>query len=279
MKEYSAILEKSALGKTGNYDARYNPDVLFPIPRQAKRDEIGVFGTLPFFGLDIWNHYEVSWLNRKGKPMVAAAVIRYGCETPFIIESKSMKLYFNSLNNTLFTDVDEVRAIVKNDLEARLGGSVFVDIFPLEHLKNELIFSGFSGECIDELDLECSHYELAPTLLSCGDEDIQETLYSNLFRSNCPVTNQPDWASIQIAYTGKKINHEGLLQYFVSFRNESEFHEQCVERIFIDIMKYCHPASLSVYGRFTRRGGLDINAYRSSDPDLKHVNNIRLCRQ
>ncbi len=279
MKNINLTPEQSELGKKAEYDPHYNPDKLFPIPRKGKRDEIGVPDNLPFFGFDLWNHYEVSWLNEKGKPIAALAEISYGCETPCIIESKSMKLYFNSFNNTNFKDAHTVEAIVKKDLEERVGGPVFVKISPLTNLSDNKLFVGFNGECLDELDIECSSYEVNPSLLTHEEELVEETLFSNLLKSNCLVTNQPDWGSVQISYKGKKINRKGLLQYIVSFRNHNEFHEQCIERIFMDIMNYCNPEELTVYGRYTRRGGLDINPYRSTKKISHNMNNIRLCRQ
>ena len=271
--------EQSELGKKSAYDPVYNPEKLFPIPRKLKRDEIGVPDESPFFGYDLWNHYEVSWLNQKGKPVVALAEIIYACDTPNIIESKSMKLYFNSLNSSPFKDADTVRAVIEKDIAERVGGTVFVTLFPLP-LKNKLnLLMGFDGICIDEADIECTVYEVNASFLSVDNETVDEVLYSDLLKSNCLVTSQPDWGSVQIAYKGRKINREGLLRYIVSFRNHNEFHEQCIERIFMDIMRRCQPEELTVYGRYTRRGGLDINPYRSTNPiDMKAKNN-RLCRQ
>jgi len=270
---------QSELGKKTEYDSHYNPNKLFAIPRKSKRDEIGVPKKLPFFGFDLWNHYEISWLNEKGKPVVAVGEISYGCETHSIIESKSMKLYFNSFNNTNFKDEAMVRAIVKKDIEERVGGAVSVKIIPLNDLNDARIFAGFQGECLDALDVECSSYLVEPLLLKVEENRVEETLFSNLLKSNCLVTNQPDWGSVQISYKGKKINREGLLQYIISFRNHNEFHEQCIERIFMDIMKYCKPEELTIYGRYTRRGGLDINPYRSTKHIPENLENIRLCRQ
>lgn len=271
--------EQSELGKKVEYDPHYNPDKLFPIPRKGKRDEIGVPDRLPFFGFDRWNHYEVSWLNEKGKPIVAMAEIVYNCNSPNIIESKSMKLYFNSFNNTKFKDATAVQAIVKKDLEKRVGAPVTFNMVTLPLSNKEELQPGFDGVCIDELDVECSSYTVQPTFLTVEEDVVQETLYSDLLKSNCLVTNQPDWASVQIVYKGKKINHEGLLRYIVSFRNHNEFHEQCIERIFMDIMRHCQPEELTVYGRYTRRGGLDINPYRSTKSIDQTVVNLRLCRQ
>src|SRR5579883_931162 len=252
----SYIPEKSELGKKTEYDPHYNPDKLFPIPRKAKRDEIGVHGELPFFGYDLWNHYEVSWLNEKGKPVVAIAEIFYGCESINIIESKSMKLYFNSFNNTKFKDAAAVAALAKKDIEARVHAPVVVNIILLDKAKEDKISPALEGICIDHLDIDCSVYTVDPSFLKTENEIVTEILYSDLLKSNCLVTNQPDWCSVQISYKGKKINREGLLRYIVSFRNCNEFHEQCMEKIFMQIMQQCQPEKLTVYGRSTRRGGI-----------------------
>lgn len=275
--------EHSELGKKSEYDPFYNPDKLFPIPRKAKRDEIGVPDLLPFYGFDLWNHYEVSWLNEKGKPIVALAEILYGCETPNIIESKSMKLYFNSFNNHKFKNELEVKTIIEKDIAERINGSVFVSLYVLPLDANSIGISNLEGMCIDNLDVECSSYVIDTAYLTTEENLVEEVIYSNLLKSNCLVTNQPDWGSVQIAYKGKQINKEGLLKYIISFRNHNEFHEQCIERIFMDIMQYCKPDELTVYGRYTRRGGLDINPYRStkqiSKEKLNKFKKIRLCRQ
>jgi 7-cyano-7-deazaguanine reductase len=272
--------EESELIKRTAYEAHYNPDKLFPIPRQKKREEIGVTGALPFFGIDIWNHYEVSWLNEKGKPIVAIAQIIYGCDSTHIIESKSMKLYFNSFNNTQFKDATAVCEVVRKDLVARLGTfSLTVVITPVAEFKEEKILAKLEGICVDDLDVSCDTYSVNPEFLTTENEMVTETLYSDLLKSNCLVTNQPDWCSVQISYKGRKINREGLLRYIVSFRNDNEFHEQCVEKIFMQIMQRCQPEELTVYGRSTRRGGLDINSYRSTQELSGRVQNNRLCRQ
>lgn len=255
------------LGKKSEYESHYNPNKLFPIPRKIKRDEIGVPDVLPFFGYDIWNHYEVSWLNLKGKPCVAIAEINYSCDSPNIIESKSMKLYFNSLNNTRFAHIDEVKKIIVQDLSQKVGTEVNVSVYPLSsYTDQENLLQCSLGESIDAIDTEITCYTVNPDFLSTEQTIVEETLCSDLLKSNCLVTYQPDWGSIRIAYRGKKINREGLLKYIVSFRNHNEFHEQCIERIFMDIQQKCQPEKLTVYGRYTRRGGLDINPVRSTDP-------------
>ena len=271
--------EQSELGKKAEYDPHYNPEKLFPIPRQLNRDKIGVPNQLPFFGFDIWNHYEVSWLNEEGKPVVAIAQIIYGCESENIIESKSMKLYFNSFNNTKIKDISALELTIKNDLENRLNAPVDIKIILMKEFKEEKLLSGFDGVCIDNLNVDCSVYQLDPSFLCTEEPTVSEMVYSDLLKSNCLVTNQPDWGSVQIEYYGKKINHEGLLKYIVSFRNCNEFSETAIERIFMDITKYCNPESLIVYGRFTRRGGLDINVIRSTKPVSHEKINFRLCRQ
>lgn len=282
VNENQKILERSELGSKSAYDLIYNPDKLFAIPRKAKRDEININSKvqLPFFGYDLWNHYEVSWLNSKGKPVIAIAKIIYSCCSPNIIESKSMKLYFNSLNNTKFTDAETVQKTIRRDLTAKVGSVVDISIIPIKNFKEGKITKGFTGESIDELDVECFTYMVEPSFLQTTEEIVvNKILCSDLLKSNCLVTNQPDWGSVQITYTGNKINKEGLLKYLVSFRNYNEFHEQCIERIFIDIMQRCLPLQLTVYGRYTRRGGIDINPMRSTEKTLKYDQNLRLCRQ
>ncbi len=234
---------------------------------------------LPFFGFDCWNHYEVSWLNDKGKPIVATAEIYYDCASPMIIESKSLKLYFNSFNNAKYKSVKDVEETIKKDLEKTIDSEVTVVIHQLGHSVTAQLQDKLEGACIDDLDIECTGYTVNPNYLSTTDEYAEETLYSDLLKSNCLVTNQPDWGSVQIVYKGNKINQEGLLRYIVSYRNHNEFHEQCIERIFMDIMNYCKPSELTVYGRYTRRGGLDINPYRSTQKTHFSEMNRRLIRQ
>jgi len=273
------IEQHSQLGKEVQYDSQYNANILFPIPRKNKRDEIGISGPLPFYGMDIWNHYEVSWLNPKGKPVVALAEISYDCASPCIIESKSMKLYFNSFNQTQFDGFEDIQAIIQKDIEAKVGSSVFVRVFSLDSVPNEKLLTHIEGICLDELDVKCTSYLVDSSFLRTKNKTVSETLYSNLLKSNCSVTNQPDWGTVLIDYKGNQIDHEGLLKYLVSFRNHNEFHEQCIERIFIDILRYCQPDELTVYGRYTRRGGLDINPYRTTCKQYSRIDNARLLRQ
>lgn len=271
-------LEKEStleLGRQSEYETIYNPNKLYAIQRKIQRQEIGVNNPLPFVGYDIWNHYEVSWLNNKGKPHVAIAEIIYPCDSKNIIESKSMKLYFNSLNNTRFESADFLQGMIQKDISTKVGANALVSIKNLDQYINP--FKPFIGEKIDEIDIEITEYDVNDVYLMVEEECVQETLYSDLLKSNCLVTQQPDWGSLKISYKGKKINREGLLRYIISFRNHNEFHEQCIERIFIDIKKRCAPEQLIVYGRYTRRGGIDINPIRSSHPLA--VENIRAVRQ
>lgn len=267
----------SELGKKSEYESHYNPNKLFPIPRKVKRDEIGVPMPLPFFGYDTWNHYEVSWLNQKGKPQVGMAEITYSSDSPNIIESKSMKLYFNSLNNTHFENSDAVKKTLIQDISARVEADVTVVLMPLSFYRQRHVgYQHGVGENIDDIDVEIDCYTVSAEFLTTENIDTEETLCSDLLKSNCLVTHQPDWASVKITYKGKKINRAGLLKYIISFRNHSEFHEQCIERIFMDIHRQCQPERLTVYGRYTRRGGLDINPVRSSFPvPFENIRDIR----
>ena len=279
-KDINIIARKSALGKKSLYISNYDSSLLYAISRREKREELGINPiNLPFFGVDSWNHYEVSWLNNKGKPCVGIAHIIYDCSSPKIIESKSFKLYFNSFNNTKFESASALEKIIKQDVEKYIEAPVFIEIHPLNSSKLPLMQNTFSGENIDSLDIECSTYDLEPSFLTTSNEVITETLCSDLLKSNCLITYQPDWGSIQIRYSGNKINREGLLKYLVSFRNHNEFHEQCIERIFMDILRNCKPSKLTVYARYTRRGGLDINPYRSTEKASFNGENIRLSRQ
>jgi 7-cyano-7-deazaguanine reductase len=261
------------LGKTSAYVEQYDASLLFPIPRADKRLEMGLSEPLPFMGADLWTAFELSWLNMRGKPQVGLAHITVPCETPNIVESKSVKLYLNSFNNTQFADPQTVQNTLRADLSeavwrgAEVKGTVGVKIIPPEAFDQEPVHE-LDGLSLDRLDIECTHTQPAPQLLSAAahESPVTEVLVSHLLKSNCLVTGQPDWASVQISYSGNPIDQEGLLQYLVSFRNHNEFHEQCVERIFTDIWRQCRPTKLAVYARYTRRGGLDINPFRTSYP-------------
>jgi 7-cyano-7-deazaguanine reductase len=277
--------EQSQLGKSSAYVDRYDASLLFPIPRSGKRAEIGITGAAPFFGADMWTAFELSWLNTRGKPQVALAHFTIPAESPNIIESKSFKLYLNSFNNTQFADASDVLQRLRTDIAeaAWRGGpvqSVGVRLIAADQFDREPVYE-LDGLNLDRLDVECTRYQPAPELLNTAPAEegvVSEVLVSNLLKSNCLVTGQPDWGSVQISYTGAQINQEGLLQYLISYRNHNEFHEQCVERIFMDIWSRCQPTKLTVYARYTRRGGLDINPFRTSHPQALPAN-TRTARQ
>ena len=269
------------LGKKVEYKDRYNSDLLVGIPRSIARDIIGLKASLPFYGVDIWNCYEVSWLNKKGKPNARILQLIIPADSENIIESKSLKLYLTSFNGTKFDNDEEVKEIVQKDCSKVAKKDVEVTITELGELQASSV-SLFDGKNIDDLDIEITDYEVNGDLLQVSDDSsiVEEILYSNLLKSNCLVTNQPDWASIQIKYRGRKIDHESLLHYIVSFRRHSDFHEQCVEHIFSDIMQKCAPEELTVYAKYTRRGGIDINPYRTSaNLDIANINKTRDIRQ
>jgi 7-cyano-7-deazaguanine reductase len=267
------------LGKHSSYINQYDASTLFPIERLEKRLELGINqASLPFYGHDIWNHYEVSCLNHKGKPMVFLAMIRYDCHSPYIIESKSMKLYFNSFNNSRFENAKMLSNIIQKDISLRVKTFVEVALYPLHEAASFQNITDFEGRCLDDLDIEINDFVLNPSILKTIPAIVEEKVFSHLLKSNCLVTHQPDWGSVFIHYQGPKITDESLLEYIVSFRDHNEFHEQCIERIFIDIMHYCKPKMLTIYGRYTRRGGLDINPIRSTEKDIQ-ARLFRLIRQ
>ena len=277
--------DQSLLGKTVGYADQYDASLLYPLPRAAQRAEIGITGQPTFLGADVWTAYELSWLNLRGKPQVAMARFIVPCESSHLVESKSLKLYLNSMNNTRFASADEVRKTLQHDLSAAVwhGGvvqsSVGVQLLLPEQFGAEKI-QELQGVNLDRLDLDCTHYQPAPELLTAaqGEQPVTETLISHLLKSNCLVTGQPDWGSVSISYSGPQIEQAGLLQYIVSFRNHNEFHEHCVERIYMDIMQRCQPTKLCVHARYTRRGGVDINPWRSSHPQAMPPQ-IRTARQ
>ncbi|WP_369308498.1 NADPH-dependent 7-cyano-7-deazaguanine reductase QueF [Providencia rettgeri] len=272
-------LDNLTLGKKTAYHDQYNASLLQPVPRSLNRDPLNIYASaLPFHGADIWTLYELSWLNQRGVPQVAIGSISVNAASENLIESKSFKLYLNSFNQTRFETWENVRSVLQNDLSRCANGEVDVTLHKLEAFSHQAI-QPLRGQCIDEQDISIEHYEFNRDYLagSTQEQVVEETLVSHLLKSNCLITNQPDWGSVQIHYHGPKINHEALLRYLVSFRHHNEFHEQCVERIFNDIMQLCKPQKLSVYARYTRRGGLDINPWRSNEsfePELG-----RLARQ
>lgn len=266
------------LGKQTVYSNKYDPNLLFPIPRNDNRSQLGIDpNRLKFHGVDIWNHYEISWLDSRGKPIVAIGEIIVPANSPNIVESKSMKLYFNGFNATKFSESKELVDLVIKDLSGAVGTTVS---FSLSEVDSAWAIEKFNGVCLDGIETDCTMFTPCPDYLkTIGEENVCEQLYSNLLKSNCLVTMQPDWGSVYIEYTGRKIEHAGLLKYIISFREHNEFHEHCVERMFCDIMQRCTPKKLTVYARYTRRGGLDINPFRTLEANVTLPKNIRLLRQ
>ncbi|OOF80109.1 NADPH-dependent 7-cyano-7-deazaguanine reductase QueF [Rodentibacter caecimuris] len=267
------------LGQKTEYVSEYDRTLLQSVPRALNRDDLGITQTQPFtIGADIWTAYEVSWLNEKGVPQVAIADIYLDQQSQNLIESKSFKLYLNSFNQSKFTDFKQVTQVMQQDLTECVQGEVKVRLNPLSFYQTQKI-DHLQGDCIDGQDIDITNYEFNPDWLKdcVSNERVEEYLVSHLLKSNCLITNQPDWGTLQIHYIGKKINREKLLRYVVSFRQHNEFHEQCVERIFCDLMRYAKPEKLTVYARYTRRGGLDINPFRSNFETLPE--NLRLARQ
>jgi len=273
----ASALKGLSLGQQSAYISQYTPSLLQPVPRSLNRDDLGLGETLPFEGCDVWTLYELSWLNAKGKPVVALGEVAVPAASPNLVESKSFKLYLNSFNQTRCDSLYAVQALLTQDLSACAGAPVSVTLFPLDEAPHRI--AQLPGECIDDQDIEVDHYEFDKTLLqgAAGTEVVEETLHSHLLKSNCLVTSQPDWGSVVIRYRGPRLDREKLLRYLISFRQHNEFHEQCIERIFTDLKHFCAPTQLTVYARYTRRGGLDINPFRS---DWEAVpENLRLIRQ
>ena len=271
--------EQSPLGKSSAYVATYSPHLLFPIPRAPKWAELGLTAeTLPYQGVDLWNCYELSWLLPSGKPVVAIGEFEIPADSPNIIESKSFKLYLNSLNQSVFESREALVKVMVDDLSAAAGQPVGVRLRTLDEVAAEGV-APLPGRCIDDLDVAIEYYDHPQSRLLVCDAGrmVEETLHSHLLKSNCPVTGQPDWGSVVVEYRGAALQAESLLTYLVSFRQHADFHEQCVERIFLDLQHLLQPEKLTVYARYVRRGGLDINPYRSTEAMV--VDNRRLVRQ
>ena len=271
--------EHSPLGKSSEYISTYTPSLLFPIPRAAKWAELGLNAeTLPYKGVDFWTCFELSWLLPSGKPVVAIGEFCFAADSPNIVESKSFKLYLNSLNQTVFADQPSLVATLQADLSEASGKPVSVRVRSLDDVQADGV-GVLPGVCIDDLEITVSDYEQPrPELLACDESRIvEESVYSHLLKSNCPVTSQPDWGTVVVEYRGAALDHASLLAYLVSFRQHSDFHEQCVERIFLDLQRLLKPETLTVYARYVRRGGLDINPYRSTE--TVEFQNVRLVRQ
>jgi 7-cyano-7-deazaguanine reductase len=270
-------MSKMPLGKNTDYPQEYAPDVLCAVARSAAREALGLGAELPFQGMDIWNAWELSWLAESGKPIVATAVITVPADSPNIVESKSLKLYLNSFAMSRYAAKGEIAGIIARDLTDLTESEVVVDVKPATEVSSYHIVD-FPGDCFDHLDVQIEHGGVDANLLKTdGDTSIEEALHSHLLRSNCPVTNQPDMGSVLIRYSGPKIIRESLLRYIVSYRQHNDFHEACVERMFVDIKKRCNPEKLTIYARYNRRGGLDINPFRSDFETT--VENLRLWRQ
>jgi 7-cyano-7-deazaguanine reductase len=271
-----------SLGQATQYPNQYDPGLLFPIPRTENRLKLGLKPNqaLPFVGVDIWNAFELSWLNKKGKPQIALAEFQVPADSPNMIESKSFKLYLNSLNSARFEDENEVREKLITDLSTVAGSKIATRISLTDAVAKKGM-QEMSGVLVDRLDIDIDPSLSAdPALLEVNESfgPIEQCLVSHLLKSNCPVTGQPDWASIQIRYQGRPILEEGLLRYLIGFRQLGEFHEHCVETIFTNIKRQCKPEKLSVYARYTRRGGLDINPFRT-DHNAPWPDNTRHARQ
>lgn len=270
------ILINSPLGKKLQYEHTYAPHLLFSIPRKEKRDEFNIGAELPFKGVDVWNAFEISWLNEKGKPCVALGEFIVPCTSRYLFESKSFKYYLNSFNQTPFKSIEMVQRTLESDLMKATGEVVEVTLVPIQEYQAPSM-TCLEGESLDVQDLTFDIYHLDPSFLTVHQNRVTETLYSDLLKSNCLVTGQPDWGSVQIHYTGKKIDRVGLLKYIVSFRCHDGFAEHCAERIFIDLMAHCAPEKLTVNVRYSRRGGLAIHPYRTTEDGLPQT--MRLCRE
>ncbi len=265
-------MSRNPLGLSTSYSNKYEPDLLFAIPRQDNRKSLGLSSErLPFSGYDVWRAYELSWLNSRGKPVAAIGEFIVPCESKNIVESKSLKLYLNSMNQTQFSDITFVEQLIKGDLSRIVNADVNVRLIPVARHR-ALDVAEPEGICIDHADIEISSYQPSPhSLLSSRRKIVSETLYSELFRSNCPVTSQPDWGTVVISYRGSAIDRAGLLAYLVSYRLHEGFHEDCTEQIYLDIIARCTVESLRVSINFLRRGGIEINPVRLSSataPDL-----------
>ena len=270
-------LEHAPLGRDSAYPERYDAALLYPIPRAANRAPLGIGeGPLPFVGEDEWHAFEASWLNARGKPVVAVARFRLPADSPNLIESKSWKLYLNGLNQTRFVSREAVIETLERDLAAAAGAPVAVELFDVDD--EALMPRRLPGECLDDLDIAVDRYTPGPELLKAGEEIVEETLHSHLLKSNCPVTGQPDWGSVMIRYRGPKLDREALLRYLIGYRQHQDFHEHCVEHIFMDLLERARPERLLVLARYVRRGGLDISPWRAT-PGERPPEPLRLARQ
>jgi 7-cyano-7-deazaguanine reductase len=255
-------VQGSPLGRSTEYPERYDPSLLYSMPRAPQREALRITGALPFRGVDLWTAYEITWLDARGRPRLAVGRIRVPADSPRLVESKSLKLYLGSFAQEMIADRDQVARAIDADLARACGAPVEVDLASEEEAPMSL--AALPGESLDELAIETDIYEPAPAFLTAGGSPVEETLRSALFRSRCPVTAQPDYGDVMIRYRGPRIDRTGLLRYLVSYRRHAAFHEACVESIFVDILRRCAPTALTVYARFLRRGGIDINPFRSN---------------
>jgi len=256
-------LDGSPLGRATDYPDRYDPALLFPIERAAQREAIGLRGALPFGGVDVWTAYEISWLDARGKPEVAIGEFRVPCDSPALVESKSLKLYIGAFAQEPAGTIDDLARRIEADLSRACGASVAVALASLERSRAGVL-TELPGESIDAVAIATDVYEIDAASLSAAGPSTEETLRSALFRSRCPVTGQPDTGDVMVRYRGRRIDRAGLLRYLVSYRRHAAFHENCIERMFVDILQRCAPQTLTVYARFMRRGGIDINPFRSN---------------
>ena len=271
------MAELGPLGHATDYPDTYDASLLFAVPRAPQRHEIGIRGDLPFTGADVWTAFEHTWLEPSGRPRIAIVMLTVPVTSPSIVESKSVKLYLGSFALSRFADAEAVRHTVARDVSEAVGAPVAVELWPQSAFATQAL-AELAGESLDELAIDVDRFEVDPASLRASGPAVTETLRTDLFRSVCPVTGQPDYATIAIAYRGPRIDRAGLLRYFVSYRRHAGFHEHCAERIFVDLMARCRCEALSVHARFTRRGGLDINPFRTN-AGLPVPPNVRTPRQ
>lgn len=269
---------KIPLGRKTDYADLYAPELLCAISRAESRKPMGLTTDLPFRGVDIWNAWELTWLGESGKPAVATAELIIPAETPNIVESKSLKLYLNSFAMSRFAGAEEVCSTIAKDIGTCVGCEIVVRVTPVIAAEARRV-ARLAGTCIDSTEAACTDFEVNPKLLQADDDEtVTEDLHTHLLRSLCPVTAQPDIGSLQISYRGPRIDRASLLRYVVSYRRHNDFHEACVERMFLDLVAQCRPEALSIHARYQRRGGIDINPFRSNTADERGLN-LRLWRQ
>jgi len=265
------------LGQATEYPQEYAPAVLCPIARAEARSRLGLGSDLPFHGVDIWNAWELTWLDAGGKPKIATATFTVGADSPNLIESKSLKLYLGAFAMSHVDSASRLEEVIARDLSRVAGAAVTVRLMT-EIDSPQAAFGALPGRCVDALPFASMRADVDPNLLRCASDTlVAEALHSHLLRSLCPVTGQPDHGSVLIRYEGPQIDPAAFLEYVVSFRRHNDFHEACVERMFLDISGRCRPRKLTVYARYNRRGGIDINPFRSNFED--EPTNLRLWRQ